>query len=181
MARGKPTERFGGLLLVGRGGNEFLRSESYACPCLLVSLIAVALIRSRLEAHGSPPTRTANVAPLRIVWAFGLGARRSPFREKIRMPKRTCPVCGTVFTYSSVTEHKAFPFCSERCRLIDLGAWFAGDHQIVEEMQPHQIDEALHEMIDAADSGPSESAYDFAPDGYTYEDSEDDLGDDDDL
>jgi endogenous inhibitor of DNA gyrase (YacG/DUF329 family) len=23
-----------------------------------------------------------------------------------------------------------FPFCSERCKLIDLGAWFDGDYRI---------------------------------------------------
>ena len=26
---------------------------------------------------------------------------------------------------------KFFPFCSERCKLIDLGAWLDGDYRIV--------------------------------------------------
>ena len=30
-----------------------------------------------------------------------------------------CPTCRAVVA----RESKAFPFCSERCRLIDLGAW----------------------------------------------------------
>jgi endogenous inhibitor of DNA gyrase (YacG/DUF329 family) len=34
--------------------------------------------------------------------------------------KHRCPICKTA-TDSDV--HKEFPFCSERCRLLDLGAW----------------------------------------------------------
>lgn len=32
-----------------------------------------------------------------------------------------CPQCGRLTVYS--TENTARPFCSERCKLIDLGAW----------------------------------------------------------
>ena len=34
--------------------------------------------------------------------------------------KHRCPICKTA-TDSEV--HKEFPFCGERCRLADLGAW----------------------------------------------------------
>jgi uncharacterized protein len=34
--------------------------------------------------------------------------------------KHRCPICKTA-TDSDL--HKEFPFCSERCRLLDLGAW----------------------------------------------------------
>jgi uncharacterized protein len=34
--------------------------------------------------------------------------------------KHRCPICKTA-TDSDL--HKDFPFCSERCRLLDLGAW----------------------------------------------------------
>ena len=33
---------------------------------------------------------------------------------------RTCPQCERRF---SAKEAKHLPFCSERCRMIDLGAW----------------------------------------------------------
>ncbi len=36
--------------------------------------------------------------------------------------KYTCPVCKK--TTDSATDSE-FPFCSERCRLMDLGAWAA--------------------------------------------------------
>lgn len=32
-----------------------------------------------------------------------------------------CPTCGKETVYSA--ENRFRPFCSERCRLIDLGAW----------------------------------------------------------
>ncbi|MFZ2315396.1 MAG: DNA gyrase inhibitor YacG [Gammaproteobacteria bacterium] len=33
----------------------------------------------------------------------------------------TCPTCGKANTWTA--ENTAKPFCSERCKLIDLGAW----------------------------------------------------------
>ncbi|MBC7467505.1 MAG: DNA gyrase inhibitor YacG [Bdellovibrio sp.] len=32
-----------------------------------------------------------------------------------------CPTCGLLTIYSS--ENPSRPFCSERCKLIDLGQW----------------------------------------------------------
>jgi endogenous inhibitor of DNA gyrase (YacG/DUF329 family) len=37
-----------------------------------------------------------------------------------------CPYCSKEFEYASVSAHKSFPFCSSRCRDIDLGKWFMG-------------------------------------------------------
>lgn len=34
-----------------------------------------------------------------------------------------CPTCRRELAWS--TDNTFRPFCSERCRLIDLGAWFA--------------------------------------------------------
>lgn len=32
----------------------------------------------------------------------------------------TCPICRTLVTWEG---NPSRPFCSERCRLLDLGAW----------------------------------------------------------
>ena len=37
--------------------------------------------------------------------------------------KAICPQCGKDFSALSAKEKSHFPFCSDRCRLIDLGAW----------------------------------------------------------
>jgi endogenous inhibitor of DNA gyrase (YacG/DUF329 family) len=45
-----------------------------------------------------------------------------------RPPRPPCPTCGrTIDRAESLTSR---PFCSERCRLIDLGAWLAERHAI---------------------------------------------------
>lgn len=40
----------------------------------------------------------------------------------------TCPTCGKTITWSP--DEKWRPFCSERCRLIDLGEWLAEERRI---------------------------------------------------
>ena len=39
-----------------------------------------------------------------------------------------CPVCAKAVRWSS--EEKWKPFCSERCRLIDLGQWLNEEYRI---------------------------------------------------
>lgn len=39
-----------------------------------------------------------------------------------------CPTCGKDVEWS--VEQKWRPFCSERCRLIDLGEWANESHRI---------------------------------------------------
>jgi len=36
------------------------------------------------------------------------------------MTERVCPICGKLLT---VLDSTTAPFCSERCRNIDLGRW----------------------------------------------------------
>jgi len=35
--------------------------------------------------------------------------------------KINCPTCSKLFNYVQNSAHN--PFCSERCKLIDLGSW----------------------------------------------------------
>lgn len=39
-----------------------------------------------------------------------------------------CPTCGKLHEYDRSSPFR--PFCSERCKLIDLGHWAAGDYVI---------------------------------------------------
>jgi len=39
-----------------------------------------------------------------------------------------CPVCRKITRYHIENPYR--PFCSERCRLIDLGQWFEGDYRV---------------------------------------------------
>lgn len=40
----------------------------------------------------------------------------------------SCPHCGTSTRLDPQNPWR--PFCSERCKLLDLGAWFDGRHAI---------------------------------------------------
>jgi endogenous inhibitor of DNA gyrase (YacG/DUF329 family) len=45
----------------------------------------------------------------------------------------TCPICKRRVTVSQGDPAQLppyFPFCSERCKLIDLGAWLDADYRI---------------------------------------------------
>ena len=41
-----------------------------------------------------------------------------------------CPICKTPVEDSGQALQPSFPFCSERCKLIDLGRWLDGKYQI---------------------------------------------------
>lgn len=59
----------------------------------------------------------------------------------------TCPQCGAKVKW--VPESKFRPFCSERCKQIDLGAWAAEDYRL--------------SAVDSADDqppGPDDKRYD---------------------
>jgi endogenous inhibitor of DNA gyrase (YacG/DUF329 family) len=40
----------------------------------------------------------------------------------------TCPICKKPADLSPRNRFR--PFCSERCRMIDLGTWAAGDYKV---------------------------------------------------
>jgi len=48
-------------------------------------------------------------------------------------PSRTvaCPRCGAMGPYGP--ENPWRPFCSERCKLIDLGRWAAEEYRVPED------------------------------------------------
>jgi endogenous inhibitor of DNA gyrase (YacG/DUF329 family) len=41
-----------------------------------------------------------------------------------------CPVCDRVMPGQDRREWPPFPFCSARCRLIDLGRWLGEEYRI---------------------------------------------------
>jgi len=43
-----------------------------------------------------------------------------------------CPICKKPVEEAEPSRPKTFPFCSERCKLIDLGRWLEGKYQISE-------------------------------------------------
>jgi endogenous inhibitor of DNA gyrase (YacG/DUF329 family) len=51
----------------------------------------------------------------------------------------TCPKCGEVSPYSPANRWR--PFCSERCKMIDLGTWASDGYVVAGE--PLEADDDL--------------------------------------
>jgi endogenous inhibitor of DNA gyrase (YacG/DUF329 family) len=48
-----------------------------------------------------------------------------------RAPSRArCPTCKREVETAPEKRPREFPFCSERCRLLDLHRWFSEDYRI---------------------------------------------------
>lgn len=60
-----------------------------------------------------------------------------------------CPTCKTVTTWE---ENPVRPFCSERCKLIDLGAWADNKYRI-----PVEQDDQSQPAEDSATKEPPKS------------------------
>lgn len=70
--------------------------------------------------------------------------------------KHKCPVCHKAIKI--LPQEKAegagfFPFCSRRCKLIDLGAWLEADYKIVSQLQPEQESDRPPHLCSDATAG----------------------------
>ena len=66
----------------------------------------------------------------------------------VRMPLVKCPQCGKEIEFS---RNEFRPFCSERCKLLDFGAWADGDYGIAAELS-----EMSDEDVDALEKASEE-------------------------
>jgi len=54
-----------------------------------------------------------------------------------------CPICHQQKTYPSPEDAPYRPFCSQRCKLVDLGRWLNEEYRISEEAPHPEIAEDL--------------------------------------
>jgi endogenous inhibitor of DNA gyrase (YacG/DUF329 family) len=67
--------------------------------------------------------------------------------DEEKHPSLLCPICKRpVDETTRDTPNSPYPFCSPRCKLIDLGRWLGGKYQIpvVEEDESDAPDESTH-------------------------------------
>ena len=60
-----------------------------------------------------------------------------------------CPTCKTIVLKGS----EDFPFCSDRCRLIDLGKWASGGYVISSPIHDPELLDELEGLKDRGRSG----------------------------
>jgi endogenous inhibitor of DNA gyrase (YacG/DUF329 family) len=67
-----------------------------------------------------------------------------------------CPICKK----EVALENPEVPFCSDRCRLIDLGKWASGDYKISSPiMDPDLLEELEREQLKSEMLGNAESKW----------------------
>ena len=49
-----------------------------------------------------------------------------------------CPICNREIRVANLAEWPELPFCSKRCRQIDLGRWLAEDYRVPVQHPPDQ-------------------------------------------
>ncbi|MBA2658875.1 MAG: DNA gyrase inhibitor YacG [Nitrosospira sp.] len=49
----------------------------------------------------------------------------------MKQPIVNCPHCGKIIVWSAANRYR--PFCSERCKMIDLGQWATESYRIPED------------------------------------------------
>jgi endogenous inhibitor of DNA gyrase (YacG/DUF329 family) len=57
--------------------------------------------------------------------------------------KHRCPVCRKIIDKAIQKQsrrEKFYPFCSNRCKLIDLGRWIDGNYKIITELKNEEED-----------------------------------------
>jgi uncharacterized protein len=63
------------------------------------------------------------------------------------MKKVRCPICEMPMDAQGPKEWPDWPFCSPRCKLVDLGRWLGGNYRIetpIREEDIETIDELAH-------------------------------------
>ncbi|MBN1490355.1 MAG: DNA gyrase inhibitor YacG [Phycisphaerae bacterium] len=51
------------------------------------------------------------------------------------MPSFRCATCRTLVEYGDMSEVPYRPFCSQRCRWIDLGNWFDEEYRVTQAIE----------------------------------------------
>jgi uncharacterized protein len=62
--------------------------------------------------------------------------------------KLKCPICGKP---SDFHMPPVGPFCSQRCKLVDLGRWLGEDYRVTEPLRPDHLveyEEMTGEQLD---------------------------------
>jgi endogenous inhibitor of DNA gyrase (YacG/DUF329 family) len=57
----------------------------------------------------------------------------------VKTPTVSCPTCNAAVAWTA--ENRWKPFCSERCKLIDLGQWATEKYRVPVAAEPDELPE----------------------------------------
>lgn len=58
------------------------------------------------------------------------------------MPSYTCPTCQKTNQVEHRRDAPFRPFCSERCKLVDLGKWLDEEYRIESPLNLNELDDS---------------------------------------
>jgi endogenous inhibitor of DNA gyrase (YacG/DUF329 family) len=67
------------------------------------------------------------------------------------MIRGKCPICSAGYEIASLDDLPSFPFCTDRCKLIDLGRWVDAKYVIPVKPGPSDSDEDADETVGEAE------------------------------
>jgi len=79
-----------------------------------------------------------------VVWFNSRGFEVTSLGGLMIRPQ-TCPICGNELAADAALESDFFPFCSKRCRQVDLYRWSEGKYAITEPLSPEHLDGGMSE------------------------------------
>lgn len=91
-----------------------------------------------LQQQVNPPVKALEIPLLQKHQIQNLPQRRN------KMNQVRCPICDKPMNFQARSEWPDFPFCSLRCKRIDLGRWFGEQYKL----QGHNRSEDFHEETD---------------------------------
>jgi endogenous inhibitor of DNA gyrase (YacG/DUF329 family) len=97
-----------------------------------------------LYARDTDAAKPADVAIFLLFCRFFMASSQGvPWRRKPMAPNKAlrCPTCRTLV----LEKDQDFPFCSDRCRRIDLGKWASGEYRISSPILDPEVLEGLAE------------------------------------
>lgn len=68
--------------------------------------------------------------------------RRVVIRFDAAMPVYRCPTCDRTVVVRDKHDAPHRPFCSERCKMVDLGRWLDGTYVISEPVERKDLEDA---------------------------------------
>lgn len=80
--------------------------------------------------HAPEGTRTIRISAAGNAWDDRWRGVQAAV-ERLIKARHSCPTCGK----SVAGDDKTFPFCSSRCRNVDLGKWFNGEYGVSEPLR----------------------------------------------
>jgi uncharacterized protein len=80
------------------------------------------------------------------------------------MATTPCPTCGKPVPLATANRPPSYPFCSSRCRLVDLGKWFNEEYRISTQAEsPEEVERLLEEQR-SRDKGATTTPREDEPD-----------------